>query len=470
MFNLKFQISNLKSQIPNPKSQIPNPKSQIPNPTPLSDSITIQPTQAFRAAVTPPGSKSLTNRALLLAALAEGPSTLTGVLFADDSRRMLEAMKALGFELTIDEAAHTVRITGRGGRIPSRDSRLNLGNAGTAYRFLTAALCLGEGAYVLDGIERMRQRPVGQLVSALRAIGADIDYLMTDGCPPLEITAKGHLRGGRLTMPPTLSSQYISALLQIGPYCDEGFTLHFDGPVTSRPYVEMTLGLMHTFGITAQVDQAFTTIALAPGKYRATDYAIEPDASNASYFLAAAAITPGSSCTIENLGKRSLQGDIGFADLLHQMGAGLTFGGDFITVIAPPQGQSLRAIDVDLNHMPDMAQTLAVTALFAPGTTTIRNVGNLRVKETDRLAALRNELTKLGALVEIEGDDISITPPADGVIKPAAIDTYDDHRMAMSFAIAGLRTGGVVINDPSCVNKTFPDYFKLLQRMCDSLA
>jgi len=434
----------------------------------VSDSITISPTQAFRATVTPPGSKSLTNRALLLAALAEGTSTLTGVLFADDSRRMLEAMKALGFELHIDEAAHTVRITGQGGRIPSRDSRLNLGNAGTAYRFLTAALCLGDGIYVLDGIDRMRQRPIGQLVNALRAIGADIDYLMSDDCPPVEITASGHLRGGKLTMPPTLSSQYISALLQVGPYCKEGFQLHFDGAVTSRPYVEMTLGLMHAFGITAQVDQAFTTITLAPGKYRALDYAIEPDASNASYFLAAAAITPGSSCTIENLGKRSLQGDIGFADLLHQMGAGLTFGGDFITIIAPPTGQFLRAIDVDLNHMPDMAQTLAIVALFAQGTTTIRNIGNLRVKETDRLAALKTELTKLGAQVEVEGDDLTITPPVSGKLEPAAIDTYDDHRMAMSFAVAGLRSEGVTINDPSCVNKTFPDYFKHLQRMCDS--
>ncbi len=431
----------------------------------MSESLTIEPISSFRATVTPPGSKSLTNRALLLAALAQGASTLTGVLFADDSRRMLEAMKLLGFEVRIDEAACVVRIDGQGGRIPVKEATLNLGNAGTAYRFLTAALCLGDGIYTLDGIERMRQRPVGQLVRALRAIGAGIDYLMEDDCPPLLIRGNGQLRGGKLTMPPTLSSQYISALLQVGSYCDEGFTLHFDGPVTSRPYVEMTLRLMQIYGVSAQVDDAFTTITLAPGRYRATDYAIEPDASNASYFLAAAAITPGSSCTIEGLGKRSLQGDVGFADVLHQMGAGLLFGGDFITVMAPPAGSFLRGIDVDLNHMPDMAQTLAVAALFAQGETTIRNVGNLRVKETDRLAALRNELTKLGATVDIEGDDITITPPSDGRLKPAAIDTYDDHRMAMSFALAGLRSPGVVINDPSCVNKTFPDYFAYLKRM-----
>jgi 3-phosphoshikimate 1-carboxyvinyltransferase len=436
--------------------------------TPVPHSLPIQPITAFRATVRPPGSKSLTNRALLLAALAEGSSTLTGVLFADDSRRMLEALKRLGFDLHIDEAAAAVRITGRRGSVPVAGADLNLGNAGTAYRFLTAALCLGDGVYILDGIERMRQRPVAQLVAALRQLGATIEHTMCDGCPPLRITGTGHLRGGELTMPPTLSSQYISALLQIGSYCDEPFTLRFDGPVTSRPYVEMTLRLMQTFGVTAQVDRAFTAITLKPAKYCATDYAIEPDASNASYFLAAAAVVAGSSCTIENLGKRSLQGDVGFADVLHQMGAGLIFGGDFITVMAPPAGTKLRGIDIDLNHMPDMAQTLACAALFAQGATTIRNVGNLRVKETDRLAALQTELTKLGANVVIDGDDISITPPAGGVLKPAAIDTYDDHRMAMSFAIVGLRSPGVVINDPACVNKTFPDYFEYLRKMGES--
>lgn len=431
----------------------------------MSEFIAIQPIAPFRATITPPGSKSLTNRALLLAALAEGRSTLTGVLFADDSRRMLEALTALGFDVHIFEPAATVTITGQGGRIPAKHAALNLGNAGTAYRFLTAALCLGEGTYILDGIERMRQRPVGQLVDALRKIGASIRYQMAENCPPLEIIASSVLAGGDLTMPPTLSSQYISALLQVGSYCRDGFTLRFDGPVTSRPYVEMTLGLMATFGVRAQVDANFTAITLKPGKYRGTDYAIEPDASNASYFLAAAAIVPGSTCTIEGLGKRSLQGDVGFADVLHLMGADLIYGGDFLTIKAPPRGAPLRGIDVDLNHMPDMAQTLAVAALFAQGPTTIRNVGNLRVKETDRLAALKNELTKLGAQVEIEDDDITITPPAENKLTPAAIDTYDDHRMAMSFAIAGLRAPGVVINDPKCVNKTFPEYFAYLERL-----
>jgi len=432
------------------------------------ESLAIQPVRSFRAHVTPPGSKSLTNRALLLAALAEGESTLTGVLFADDSRRMLAALQALKFDVAIDEPNSTVRITGRGGVIPCDHANLNLGNAGTAYRFLTAAMPLGRGEFVLDGIERMRQRPVKQLVDGLRQIGATINYTMNDGCPPLQVTARGSLAGGQFTMPPTLSSQYISALLQVGGYCEKGLTINFDGPITSRPYVEMTLRLMHTFGVRAEVDANFTRIHVPTGKYRATNYAIEPDASNASYFLAAAAIVPGSSCTIEGLGKRSIQGDIGFADVLHRMGAGLLFGGDFITVMAPANGQKLCGIDIDLNHMPDMAQTLAAVALFAEGTTTIRDVGNLRVKETDRLGALKNELTKLGATVEIEGDDISITPPADGKVKPAAIDTYDDHRMAMSFAIVGLRSPGVVINDPKCVNKTFPEYFEYLRKMADS--
>ncbi|MEX2215257.1 MAG: 3-phosphoshikimate 1-carboxyvinyltransferase [Phycisphaeraceae bacterium] len=434
----------------------------------MTDSVAIHPIHPFRASLTPPGSKSLTNRALLLAALTEGECTLTGVLFADDSRRMLEAMQALGFKLDINEPARMVRITGQGGAIPSKGASLNLGNAGTAFRFLAAACCLGEGTFTLDGIARMRQRPIGQLVEPLRQLGADIHCTMNEGFPPLEVHGTGTLRGGELTMPPTLSSQYISALLQIAPCCDEGLTLKFDGPITSRPYVEMTLRLMRYFGVAAEVDPAFTRIRIEKSTYHNADYAIEPDASNASYFLAAAAILPNARCTIEGLGKQSLQGDVGFADVLHMMGADLVFGSDFLTIIGPPANKKLRALDIDLNRMPDMAQTLAAVALFAEGTTTIRNVGNLRVKETDRLDALRIELTKLGATVEIEGDDIAITPPEGGKLKSAAIDTYDDHRMAMSFAIIGLRSEGVTINDPACVNKTFPEYFEYLQRLRQS--
>ena len=434
----------------------------------MPDSLASKPIGAFRATVTPPGSKSLTNRALLLAALAEGKSTLTGVLFADDTRRMLEALGALGVALDIDEPACAVTVAGCGGVLPvaGKSLTLNLGNAGTAYRFLTAACCLkgqDDGAITLDGIARMRQRPIGQLVTALESVGAQITYVDVPEFPPVRVRTIG-LAGGSLTLPPTLSSQYISALLQIAPYCRDGLTIAFDGAVTSQPYVEMTLGLMGVFGVEAQVDEQFRQVRIAPGGYRATDYAIEPDASNASYFLAAGAIVPGSSCTVEGLGKRSLQGDVGFADVLHAMGAGLMFGDDFITIMAPPADERLRGIDIDLNHMPDMAQTLACVALFAEGRTTIRRIGNLRVKETDRLAALHTELTKLGARVLIEEDDLIIDPPRDG-ITPAAIDTYDDHRMAMSFAVAGLAAEGVTINDPRCVEKTFPQFFEYLGRL-----
>lgn len=439
---------------------------------PTTKNISITPlTAPIQSTVQPPGSKSLTNRALLLAALAQGESLLRDPLWADDPHQMVNALKALGFDLRIENNGRLVRLRGLGGAFPTTSSRepvrLQLGNAGTAYRFLTAACCLGEGVHELDGIPRMRQRPIGQLVEPLRQLGANIEHLDQQGFPPLRVTGAGKsgLRGGTIAMSPTLSSQYISALLQIGPLCCEGLTLKFDGPVTSKPYVEMTLNLMARFGVQSQVDANFTQVRVEPGQYRGTDYPVEPDASSASYFLAAGAIVPGSRVTVQGLGQGSLQGDVGFADVLHQMGAGLAFGKDFITIIAPPPETPLRGIDIDLNHMPDMAQTLAIVALFARGPTTIRNVGNLRVKETDRIEALRVELTKLGATVEIEGDDIFIEPPANGQIKPAAIDTYNDHRMAMSFAVAGLRSAGITINDPSCVDKTFPEFFEYLQRL-----
>ncbi|MEE9212603.1 MAG: 3-phosphoshikimate 1-carboxyvinyltransferase [Phycisphaeraceae bacterium] len=432
----------------------------------MANPLHIQPISAFGATVTPPGSKSLTNRALLLAALADGESIIRNPLIAEDTQLMLDALCALGFDVQHDAAANTVRVRGLGGQLPAKSADLNLGNAGTTYRFLTAACCLGApgNAYTLDGNKRMRQRPIRQLVEPLRELGAQIEYLNDEGFPPLRVVGC-QLSGKELNMPPTLSSQYISALLHVAPYCRDDLTIHFDGPVTSRPYVQMTLGLMSVFGVDAEVDPALTRIHIEPGRYTAADYTVEPDASNASYFLAAAAIIPESRCTIDGLGKGSLQGDVGFADVLHQMGADIVYGREFITVKAPPKGQRLRGIDVDLNQMPDMAQTLAAAALFADGPTTIRNVGNLRVKETDRLAALQNELNKLGAVVTIDGDDLTIEPPPGGKIKPAAIDTYDDHRMAMSFAVVGLAAPGVVINDPGCVAKTFPRFFEYLGRL-----
>ena len=434
----------------------------------MSDAIDIQPVSApFRKSVHVPGSKSITNRALPLAALAEGTSELTGVLFADDTWQMINALQTLGYDLRLNQAGRTVQITGRGANIPPGPAAsISCGNSGTTIRFLAAMLTLGHGEYILDGIARMRQRPIDQLVDQLNTLGANIRYDAAQGYPPIRIKARG-LAGGGCQFADAKSSQYISAVLMAAPYADADVTVSLLGPVTSEPYVTMTLRMMEQFGVGVHLhDQCGQTVSRAiqipSGRYQPRKYAIEPDASNASYFLAAAAVIPGSSITIAGLGKNSLQGDVAFADLLKKMGATVAWEPDAVTVIAPADGK-LIAIDVDMNHIPDMVQTLAVVALFAEGTTTVRNVWNLRVKETDRLAALENELKKLGATVQTTRDSITITPPPDNQLTPASIATYDDHRMAMSFAIAGLRAKGVRILDPKCTGKTYPDYFTDLQ-------
>ncbi len=417
----------------------------------------------FRASITPPGSKSLTNRALVLAALAEGESTLTNVLFADDTIVMLDCLGKLGFELRVDEVAKTVRVSGRGGNLPVKSTDLFCGNSGTTIRFIAAMCALGQGRYVLDGIPRMRQRPIGQLVELLRNLGARANYLGQTGFPPIEILADG-LPGGLLKFTAGQSSQFLSALLQVAPYARNEVRIDLEGRQTSWPYVAMTMRLMDEFGQTPHLIRDPmghpAQIIIPQGKYASTNYAVEPDASNASYFLAIAAIHPGASVTIEGLGKQSLQGDVGFADLLHQMGADMLFGQDFITVIGTGK---LKGIEADMLGMPDMAQTLAVTALFAERPTHLRGLHTLRVKETDRVAALATELTKLGAEVRIDGDDMTITPPRE--VRPAAIDTYEDHRMAMSFAVAGTRIAGVAIREAECVNKTYPGFFKDLEKL-----
>ena len=424
----------------------------------------------FDLEIAPPGSKSLTNRALLLAALAEGTSTLSGVLFADDTRRMIEGLQALGFRLKVDEPGGTVTVEGDRGNIPHDTAELMLGNAGTAVRFLTAALALGEGPYTVDGIPRMRERPIGQLVEPLRELGAEVDYLGEKGFPPLRIHGlepdpMAALSGGNsLALEPTLSSQFVSALLQIGPCLAGGLELKFEGPITSKPYVKMTLDLMERFGCETVREKGYRTVRVRGRGYTAHHYAVEPDASNATYFLAAAAVTAGARVLVPGLGSESLQGDAEFCDVLGRMGCGVVQRLHDTEMTGPADGR-LRAVEVDLNGMPDTAQTLAVVALFAEGTTIIRNVGNLRVKETDRMAALETELTKLGAMVNVSGDDLAITPPYDGKLKWAAIDTYDDHRMAMSFAVAGLRWSGVKINDPDCVNKTYPGFWTDLEKL-----
>jgi 3-phosphoshikimate 1-carboxyvinyltransferase len=432
-------------------------------------SLTLPPlTRPFTAEFTPPGSKSLTNRALILAVLADGVSKLSNCLVADDTLVMIESLTRLGFRLDVDRAASTVSVHGLGGLVPNGSADLFCGNSGTSIRFLTALCTLGRSArYTLDGIPRMRQRPIGQLVGLLRNYAARISYLGEDGFPPLEVRADT-LAGGINRFASAQSSQFLSALLQVCPYARHECKIDLEPPLTSWPYVAMTMQLMDRFGVTAELlrDPSGNPIQIVVerGGYRPTDYAVEPDASNATYFLAAAALHKGSKITLHGLGKASLQGDVGFADVLHRMGAPLIFGRDFITLMAPDK---LEPINIDLSDMPDCAQTLAVVALFADGTSTIRGLRTLRLKETDRIAALATELHKLGAKVDVQGDDaITITPPETASeLRPASIATYDDHRMAMSFALAAIRIPGVAIEDPQCVNKTYPGYFDDLRHV-----
>jgi 3-phosphoshikimate 1-carboxyvinyltransferase len=429
----------------------------------------------FHATVRVPGSKSITNRALPLAATAAGETELTGVLLADDTWHMIHALQALGWGIEVDQKARRVRVIGLGGDmdgpVPAGQGQvINCGNSGTTIRFLTAILALGHGDYVLDGNDRMRQRPLDQLVDQLRGLGAEISHLGTEGYPPIRIRCERYYGlGGTCQFAHAKSSQFISAVLLAAPQASGAITVNLVGPVTSEPYVTMTLRMLEQFGVGTEIsDPGGPTPARAiriphclpraPGGV----YAIEPDASNASYFLAAAAIVPGSRVTAAGLGRGSLQGDVAFADVLARMGATVEWRPEGVTVSAPADGK-LRGIDLDMNHIPDMVQTLAVVALFAEGPTTIRNVWNLRVKETDRLAALEAELRKLGATVETGKDWIRITPPPAGKLTPAAIKTYDDHRMAMSFAVAGLRAPGVRIEDPGCTAKTYPEFFDDLQ-------
>jgi 3-phosphoshikimate 1-carboxyvinyltransferase len=412
----------------------------------------------FELEMSPPGSKSLTNRALVLAVLAEGRSVLRNVLVAEDTQVMLESLSRLGFVLRRREDEPVIEVEGRGGEIPSGGAELYCGNSGTTIRFLLALCALGRGSFTLDGNARMRERPIGRLVEMLHDLAVRVEHVEKEGYPPVRLAASG-LPGGILNFGPAQSSQYLSAILQVAPYARNEVRVELGSPQTSWPYVEMTMRLMDLFGVTPELMRDPATqeprrIIVPQQRYRGQDYSIEPDASNASYFLAAAAVNPGSRITINGLGKNSLQGDVGLADLLHQMGADLVFGRDFITIRG---GERLSGIDADLSGMPDVAQTLAVVALFAEGETCLRGLHTLRVKETDRLAALRTELGRLGAEVEIEDDTLCVRPPHE--LRPARIATYDDHRMAMSFAVASTRAAGITLCDIECVNKTYPGFF-----------
>ncbi len=404
----------------------------------------------------PPGSKSLTNRALLCAALADGPCTLRGISLSDDAWRMIAGLRQLGVLMEIDETSARARVRGGSGHFPITEADLNVGDAGTAMRFLTAACCLAHARIRIDGSARMRERPIGELVGALQQIGARIGYEAAAGFPPLSILASG-LRGGEVTFHSPPSSQFLSALLMIAAYASDDVFVQVEGDLPSRPYVELTLALMRRMGVDAF--SAGTRFAIPAGqRYVAGEHAIEPDASAATYFWAAAAITRGRA-EVLGLTRESLQGDVGFVDVLKEMGCRIETRPESLVVDATALDR-LHGVDVDLNAMPDTVQTLAVAALFADGPTRIRNVANLKLKETDRLSALRQELTRLGAEVEPYDDGLVITPPA--TPRPAVIETYHDHRMAMSFALAGLTLEGVVIRNADCVSKSFPDYYEAL--------
>ncbi len=401
-----------------------------------------------------PGSKSLTNRALLLAALARGTSHVERMLLADDTRLMVRALARLGVAIQVDETLCRATVQGCGRPWPEVEGDLFCGNAGTVLRFLAAACAAGHGEYRLDGGPRMRQRPIGQLVHALRDLGARIAYDERDGFCPIAIDANG-LRGVEARFDRPVSSQFVSAVLMAAPLAAGDVMIDASVGLPSAPYVAMTLSVMRSFGVDAAGDGSHRFIVPAPQTFAAVDFEVEPDATAASYFFAAAALT-GGRVTVEGLGGDSCQGDVRFVQVLRRMGCQIEQAPRRTTVYGPPDGR-LRGVDVDLNDMPDVAPTLAVLAAFAEGPTRIRKVANLRLKETDRLHALSRELAKLGVETEIHEDGLSVHPDRPPVA--AAIDTYDDHRMAMSFALAGLRLDGVVIRDAGCVTKTFPDFF-----------
>jgi 3-phosphoshikimate 1-carboxyvinyltransferase len=411
-----------------------------------------------RGTIHPPGSKSLTNRALVLAALADGVSELTGVLDSRDTQVMMDSLRRLGIKVESDLEHQRVRVEGCSGCIPARNADLYLENSGTSIRFLAALCALGQGRYRLDGNERMRQRPIGDLLEALTQLGTHSSCKQAPGCPPVVIEAAG-LRGGTTQVQTDQSSQFLSALLMAAPCADQPIEIRLSGPPVSEPYIDMTLGVMARFGVTVDTSQP-QAFRIEPQRYRAADYEIEPDASAASYFAAVAAIT-GGEVTIEGLSHYALQGDVRFIEVLERMGCRVTWNTNSVTVC----GGALVGVDVDMNAISDTAQTLAAVAVFAEGPTHIRNVGHIRVKETDRIAAVVTELRRLGLTADERPDGFSIHP---GPVHPAEIETYDDHRMAMSFALIGLRSPGIRILNPGCTSKTYPAFFDDLERLCKS--
>ncbi|WP_417506239.1 3-phosphoshikimate 1-carboxyvinyltransferase [Marinomonas gallaica] len=422
------------------------------------NSITLGPLNSANGEIQIPGSKSLSNRILLLATLAQGTTKITNLLDSDDIRHMLNALKTMGVRYQLEDEGRTCILEGLAGPINVNHADLFLGNAGTAMRPLTAALCLGSGEYRLHGEPRMHERPIGDLVDALQSLGVDVQYEGTKDYPPLTIKANG-IAGGEVSIKGNISSQFLTALLMSAPLAKGDLTIKVDGELVSKPYIDITLHVMKQFGVDVDNQDYKAFVIKGNQTYQSPgEIMVEGDASSASYFLAAAAIA-GGKIKVHGVGSDSVQGDVKFAEALKAMGANITYGP---TWIEAERGE-LNGIDMDMNHIPDAAMTIATTALFATGPTTIRNIYNWRVKETDRLYAMATELKKLGADV-IEGEDyITVQPLKD--VQHAAIDTYNDHRIAMCFSLVAFSNSAVTINDPGCTSKTFPTYFELFKNI-----
>ena len=406
------------------------------------------------ASIRVPGSKSVTNRALLVAALADGPSRITNPLFSDDSYWLMDALVKLGFGLNADREGGEARVDGRGGEIPASNVDLFVGNAGTVARFLPPALALGPGPYTVDGVPRMRERPVSDLVEGMRQLGAAVEYAGKRERFPLKVRGGG-MRGGTARVSGARSSQFASGLLMAAPYAEAPVTLRVEGR-EQWPYIGITVALMRSFGV--DVVESPGHFSVQPSTYKPLDYAVEPDASAASYFMAAAAAT-GGRIEIPGLGSTSTQGDLRFAEVLQQMGCKVNLAPDSIEIHGPAR---LRGVDVDMNAFSDTMMTLAAIAPFAAGPTTIRNVAHTRLQETDRLSAVAAELGRLGVPTHQTSSSIHIIPQTP---RPAVVRTYGDHRMAMAFAVTGLVEAGISIEDPGCVTKTFPDFFGRLREL-----
>ncbi|MCL2710205.1 MAG: 3-phosphoshikimate 1-carboxyvinyltransferase [Planctomycetaceae bacterium] len=437
----------------------------------MTNTTSITPKGLLNAVVKPPGSKSITNRALILAALAEGKTTLTGALASEDTQMMFEGLAQLGVPLDWNTEQKQITVYGQGGRFPHKRADIYVGNSGTTARFLTAMLAFSSGEYRIHGKPRMHQRPIRNLVEALNTLGGCVTYEADEGFPPVVISPQNRWASAiphACVIGGEISSQFLTALLLASPLASKKSAVEIcvTGDLVSKPYVEMTLWMMQSFGVNVETDEHFRSFRIEQGTiYQSQEvYAIEPDASAASYFLAAAAIC-GGTVTVQGLSKNSLQGDVAFAECLERMNCEVTWQENSITVSRPPE-RPLQGITVDMNSISDTAQTLSVVALFAEGATEIRNIEHVRFKETDRIADLATELRRFGATVEEHQDGLRITPPT--VLTPATVQTYDDHRMAMSFAIAGLRLPGVVICDPDCTQKTFPEFFETLEKLSPS--